>query len=44
MEIDKLIVQQSLSDHQRQNLIFSYWVLCVGKIGDDPSAAWKNRI
>ena len=27
-----------------KNSIFSDSVLCVGKMGDDPSAAWKNKI
>ena len=40
MEIDKPIVQQSLSDHTCRNLP----VLCVGTMGDDPIAASKDKI
>ena len=44
MEIDKLIVQQSLSDHKSQNLHLLHSALCAGKMGDDPIAAWKDKI
>ena len=42
MDVDKLIVQSSLSNHQAY--VFSDSVLCVGKMGDDPNANWKSKI
>ena len=43
MDVDKLIVRNSLSVHQRQNL--RLLVLCAmrGKMGDDPIATWKGN-
>ena len=44
VEIDKLIVQQSLSDHKCQNLHLLRLGALWGKMGDDPIAARKNKI
>ena len=44
MDVKKLIVQLSLSNHHCQSYVFSDSVLCVGKMGNDPIATWKSKI
>ena len=44
MDADKLIVQQILSDHQRQNLRLLRLCALCGENGDDPIATWKSKI
>ena len=44
MEIDKLIVQPSLSDHQRQNPHLLRFSALSGEEWDDPIATWKSKI
>ena len=44
VDVGKLIVQQSLSDHQRQNLrVLRLCALCM-KMGEDPIATWNSKI
>ena len=44
MEIDKLIVQRSLSNHKCQNLRLRRLGGRLGKMGDDPIEACQNKI
>ena len=44
MDVEKLFVQPSLSNHPRQSLCLLRLCALCGKMGDDPIATWKSKI
>ena len=44
VDVDKLVVQQNLSDHQCQSLRLLRLCALCGKMGDDSVATWKSKI